>query len=199
MQIKKASFIKSIKESSKQYFNNGMPEFAIVGKSNVGKSSLVNMLTNNGKLARVSKQPGKTRLINYFLINDSFYLVDLPGYGYALASKEEQLSWENMMGDYFMRAKENLKGVLLLVDIRHKPSEHDKAMITYMEQIGVPYMVAATKADKVAKTKRFGECMKIRKELPTSYEYKIIPVSSELRTGKEELINEIERYITLER
>ncbi len=198
MQIKKAVFIRSVKDK-KNYFNNGMPEFALVGKSNVGKSSLINMLTNNGKLAKVSKQPGKTKLINYFLLNDSFYMVDLPGYGYALASKQEQEGWEEMMHGYFEAAKENLRAVLLLVDIRHEPSVRDQGMIVYLEQMGIPYAVVATKADKIAKSKRKNECMKIRKNLPTSYSYNIIPVSSEEHYGKDELVAEIERLITEER
>ncbi len=197
--IKKAEFIRSIADK-KGYFNkNGTPEFALVGKSNVGKSSLINMLTNNGKLAKTSKQPGKTRLVNYFLLNDSFYMVDLPGYGFALASKKEQETWERMMTDYFDSAKENLKAVILLVDIRHEPSENDKLMMNFIEQYGFPYAVVATKADKIAKSKRKNECVKIRRELPTSYSYNIIPVSSEEKYGKDELLAEIQRLMEQER
>ena len=128
MQIKQAQFVRSV-SSRDNHFNKELPEIALVGKSNVGKSSLINMLTNNGKLARTSKQPGKTRLINYFLINKEFYLVDLPGYGFARVSKSEKESWDKMMGEYF-NFSETLKCVIILMDIRHDPTEEDKAMVT---------------------------------------------------------------------
>ena len=136
MIIKNAEFYKSIK-NKKDYFNEELPEIAVVGKSNVGKSSLINMLTRNSKLARVSKQPGKTRLINYFLINKSFYLVDLPGYGFARVSKAEKDSWDEMMTGYFESVK-NLKLVIILMDIRHKPTADDVNMLRYVEYYAMP-------------------------------------------------------------
>ena len=149
MIIKNAEFYRSIK-LKQDYFNENIPEIAIVGKSNVGKSSLINMLTKNSKLARVSKQPGKTRLINYFLINREFYLVDLPGYGFARVSKDEKASWDGMMKDYFESSK-NLKLVVILMDIRHKPTEEDKMMLRFVEYYAITYMIGATKAAKIAK------------------------------------------------
>ncbi len=195
MIIKNAEFYKSIK-NKEDFFNYDMPEIAIVGKSNVGKSSLINMLTKNSKLARVSKQPGKTRLINYFLINKNFYLVDLPGYGFARVSKEEKISWDRMMTGYFESAQ-NLKLVIILMDIRHKPSEDDKMMLRFVEQYGFTYMIGATKADKIAKSKRKNELFKLRRECPTSYVYDMVALSNE-GIGKEELLDVIEKYLTMD-
>ena len=196
MIIKNAEFFRSIK-NKKDYFNHDLPEIAVVGKSNVGKSSLINMLTRNSKLARVSKQPGKTRLINYFLINREFYLVDLPGYGFARVSKEEKASWNTMMNGYFESAK-NLKLVLILMDIRHKPTEEDKLMLRFVEEYGFPYMIGATKADKIAKSKRKQELFKLRRECPTSYDYPMVALSNE-GVGKEELLELFDAYLSHEK
>lgn len=195
MIIKNAEFYKSIK-NKEDYFNYDLPEIAIVGKSNVGKSSLINMLTKNSKLARVSKQPGKTRLINYFLLNKNFYLVDLPGYGFARVSKEEKISWDKMMTGYFESAA-NLKLVIILMDIRHKPSQEDKMMLRFVEQYGFRYMVGATKADKIAKSKRKNELFKLQRECPTSYVYDMVALSNE-GIGKEELLSVIEKYLNMD-
>ncbi len=194
MDIKSAEFTRSIKRQD-DYFNTGLPEIAVVGKSNVGKSSLINMLTNNGHLARVSKQPGKTRLINYFLINSVFYLVDLPGYGFARVSKAEKQSWDNMMREYFTAAK-YLKAVLILMDMRHKPTQEDLMMVRFVEYYAIPYIVGATKADKIAKSKRYNECVRLRKEIPSSFAYEILPVSSADGYGKEKLLGSLESYLT---
>ncbi len=194
MIIKKAEFLRSIKTKD-QHFNKVTPEIAFVGKSNAGKSSLINYLTNNGKLARVSKQPGKTRLINYFMINDSFYMVDLPGYGYAKASREEQKSWDEMMYGYFDKSQDMLKCVFILIDIRRDISEEDKAAVALIESFAIPYCVIATKADKISKSKRFNEMMRIRRNLPTSFSYNIIAVSSLEKKGKDDVLKEIERLL----
>ena len=146
----------------RDYPEEGRPEIAFAGKSNVGKSSLINYMTNNKKLAYVSKQPGKTRLINYFLVNDSFYLVDLPGYGFARVSKTEKESWARMMEQYFAVAK-NLRALVILVDIRHKPTQDDLQMIEWAAHYGVPFMIAATKADKIAKSKRYNYAVDVYK------------------------------------
>ena len=124
IRITKAKFCFSIKDFTVSYPDSDIPEIAIAGKSNVGKSSLINYLTSNSKLAYVSKQPGKTRLVNYFLLNASFYLVDLPGYGYAKVSKKEKISWAEMMNGYFS-ASPNIKLLVILLDIRHDPSDDD--------------------------------------------------------------------------
>ncbi len=192
MIIKNAEFYKSIK-NKKDYFNEELPEIAVVGKSNVGKSSLINMLTRNSKLARVSKQPGKTRLINYFLINKSFYLVDLPGYGFARVSKAEKDSWDEMMTGYFESVK-NLKLVIILMDIRHKPTADDVNMLRYVEYYAMPYMICATKADKIAKSKRPTELKRLRRDCPTSFSYKSVAISND-GTGKEQLLEIMEEYL----
>lgn len=193
MIIKKAEYYKSFK-NKEDYFNAGLPEIAIAGKSNVGKSSLVNCITNNGKLARVSKQPGKTRLINYFLLNDSFYLVDLPGYGFAKVSKEEKKSWGDMMQGYF-EAAQHLKVLMVLVDIRHDPTQDDRDMIWFAENYCIPYIVVATKADKIAKSKRKNEAYRISLKMGATIPPKVIPVSSELKWGIDELLEEMEKYL----
>jgi len=195
MEIKQATFVRSITGQG-DYFNEGLPEIAVVGKSNVGKSSLINMLTNNGRLARVSKQPGKTRLINYFLLNGGFYLVDLPGYGYARVSKAEMQGWDAMMQGYFASAA-HLKVALILMDIRHKPTEGDMQMVQFVEYHAIPYIVGATKADKIAKSKRSNECARLRRQIPSSFAYEIIPLSSN-GYGKEALLGKLERYLVKE-
>ena len=193
MIVKHCEFVRSLKRGE-DYFNQGLPEIAIVGKSNVGKSSLINMLTNNGKLARVSKQPGKTRLVTYFLINKSFYLVDLPGYGFARVSKEEKQSWDRMMQGYF-EAAEHLKCVLILMDIRHKPTADDMTMLHFVEYYAIPYIVGATKADKIAKSKRKNECQRLRRQIQSSFAYEIVPLSSADGYGKEQLLALLEGYV----
>lgn len=196
MLIKTAEFAGSAKQK-KDYFNHQFPEIVVVGKSNVGKSSLINALTGNGKLARVSKQPGKTRLINFFLLNRQFYLVDLPGYGFARASKIEKESWDEMMRTYFENS-EQLQAAILLLDIRHKPTKEDIAMLHYIEYYAIPYVVCLTKADKIAKSKRKNEAVHKRKEIPSSFAYDILPVSSEERYGIQELLDYLERYLPKE-
>lgn len=193
MIIKTAEFVRSAK-LKKDYNNQEFPEIAIVGKSNVGKSSLINALTNNSKLARVSKQPGKTRLVNFFLLNQQFYLVDLPGYGFARVSKAEKETWDEMMRTYFENSKQ-LRAVILLLDIRHKPTKEDIAMLHYIEYYAIPYVVCLTKADKIAKSKRKNEAVHKRKEIPSSFAYDIIPISSEEGYGKQELLDYLERYL----
>lgn len=127
-------------------------EIAIVGRSNVGKSSLINRICNHNKLAKTSQSPGKTRLVNYFCINRSFYLVDLPGYGFAKASKSEQAGWGELVGDYL--ASGRVDHILLLIDIRHAPTAADKQMYEWILYYGLPFTLIATKADKIAVSKR---------------------------------------------
>lgn len=195
MEIKKAAFYKSMKKSV-DYPGGDLPEIAFAGKSNVGKSSLINYLANNSKLAYVSKQPGKTRLINYFLINDSFYLVDLPGYGFARVSKAEKDSWAEMMQDYF-RVARGLRAMVILIDIRHNPTGDDVQMIEWAAHYGIPFMVAATKADKIAKSKRFHYVVQMAKyisaALDIDMDIDIVPVSSTDKRGKEEIVEYMEK------
>ena len=149
--IRKAAFVTSVNGSG-GYPEKRPAEIALVGRSNVGKSSLINCLTGNGKLARISAAPGKTRLINYYLINDSFYLVDLPGYGFAQRSKGEKESWGRLMESYLTSGR--VDHLLLLLDIRHEPTGEDRQMFQFLLYYGIPFTIVATKADKVAKTKR---------------------------------------------
>ncbi len=191
MQIKSARFLKSIKN---EYADTGLPEIAVCGKSNVGKSSLINYLAGSSKLARISSSPGKTRLINFFVMNESFLLVDLPGYGYALASKEEQKSWGYMIESYLSNTK-RLRALLVLVDIRHSLSDNDMLMINYASHFGLTVILAATKADKIAKTKRHASLSGFIKSL--GVDYPIVAVSSFKKFGAKELLDEIEKALLL--
>ena len=148
--IKKATFLTSVGQRGD--YPEQRPEIALVGRSNVGKSSLINCLTGNGKLARISAAPGKTRLVNYYLINDSFYLVDLPGYGFAQRSKGERESWGKLMESYLTSGR--VDHLLLLLDIRHEPTEEDRQMFRFLLYYGIPFTIVATKADKVPRSKR---------------------------------------------
>ena len=149
MIINKSEFITSAVRRE-QYPEDGLNEVAFVGRSNVGKSSIINALTNRRKLAKVSQTPGKTKLINFFLINDAFYLVDLPGYGYAKVSKKEQESWGKTIETY-LTAREELKRVILLVDSRHKPTADDHTMADWIRHYHDRLIVIATKIDKLKK------------------------------------------------
>lgn len=184
--IKQAEFVTSFGIEGR--YPDPLPcEIAIVGKSNVGKSSLINRLANNQKLAKTSAQPGKTRLVNFFLLNRSMYLVDLPGYGFAKASKTEQKSWGELLETYLSSGR--VRHLLLLLDIRHAPTQDDLQMFRYLIYYGIPYTLVATKADKIAKSKRRQEANKRAKELgapPFA-----IPFSSETGEGKTDLLNRI--------
>jgi len=162
-------------------------EIAVVGRSNVGKSSLINCLTNNGKLAKTSQTPGKTRLVNYFQLNNAFYLVDLPGYGFAKRSKDEQTEWGNLIGSYMSSGRP--KHLLLLVDIRHEPSPEDREMFRWTLHAGVPFTIVATKADKISKSQRVVAANKAAKLLGAPAF--AIPFSAEEKIGKDALIERI--------
>ena len=152
--IKNARFVTSVGEGGGLRFPDALPcEIAFAGRSNVGKSSLINSLTGNGKLARTSQTPGKTRLINYFGLNGGqAYLVDLPGYGFARASKNERDRWGSLIGGYLSSGR--VTHLLLLLDIRHEPTAEDRQMFEWMLYYAVPFTVVATKADKLARSKR---------------------------------------------
>lgn len=151
MIIKNSDFIKSAFKKS-EYPISDLPEIAFAGRSNVGKSSFINKLLNRKNLARVGKTQGKTRLVNFFSVNNQFILVDLPGYGYANVSKEMKASWGNMIEDY-LNTREQLKLVVLILDIRHDPTDDDMLMLDYIEAKGFKPFVVLNKADKLAKTK----------------------------------------------
>ena len=178
-----------------QYPKMDMPEIAFVGRSNVGKSSLLNYITGRKSLARVSGSPGKTRTINFYRINDSFRIVDLPGYGYAKVSREITKDWDKMMEDFFNK-RENLKRVVQLVDIRHEPTAQDVEMYDFLREYGLSGVICATKADKVSGNERQKSISVIKKKLKLTSDDIIVPVSAMKRTGGDELIAIIEREIS---
>ena len=189
MQVKRADFITSMKEYG-DYATKGCPEVAFAGKSNVGKSSMINKLTNRGKLARTSATPGKTRLINVFQINQEINFIDLPGYGFAKVSKVEKESWGRMMQNYFATT-EDLCHVFHLVDIRHEPTTEDKEMNLFLRQSGIPFTVIATKADKISRGARMKHIAPICRALAVQ-PWQVIPFSSEDGTGRDDILNKIE-------
>ena len=192
MIIKKAKFQTSLAEF-KNIHEHVLHEIAIAGKSNIGKTSLINALTHNSKLARTSSEPGKTRLVNFFLLNDSFYLVDLPGYGFARASKQEKEKWSGMIEGYLQKS-ENLRHVVQLVDIRHAPTEEDQMMTNYLRHYEIPFTVVATKADKLSKAQRSRSIPVICRTLVVQ-PWEIIACSSEDGTGLEALTNAMGRIV----
>ena len=165
---------------------NTAPEFAFAGRSNVGKSSLINGLMNRKALARVSSAPGKTRTINYYRINDAFYFVDLPGYGYAQVSKGEREAWGKMIEGYLTGSK-SLKRIFLLVDIRHEPSALDKQMAGWIRQAGREPVVIATKLDKIKRSQRLGQLKILREGLELPKDAVILPYSALSKEGREEI------------
>lgn len=193
MQISRAE-IEAVAVKAAQYPDEGVPEIAFAGRSNVGKSSLLNLLTRRKSLARVSGSPGKTRTINFYRINDEFRIVDLPGYGYARVSKSESEKWGAMMEGY-LENREGLLKVIQLVDIRHKPSTQDVQMYEYLKYYNLDGIVVATKADKVSGNKRSKSLAEIRRTLGMDKGDKVIPVSALKRTGYEELLDEIEKLL----
>ncbi len=190
--IKQAVFLKSI-SSAGAYQSFDMPEIILVGRSNVGKSSIINMLANNYKLAKVSSNQGKTRLINFFEINKEFILTDLPGYGFALASKEEQNRWKKMIDGYIMTSK-NIKCAVLLVDMRHKPTAQDLQMFDFLTYNNIPVTIVATKYDKVKSSERIAKIKDIAATLKVARD-NIYLTSSETGFGKQELIDRIYQFV----
>ncbi|MBR3039974.1 MAG: YihA family ribosome biogenesis GTP-binding protein [Lachnospiraceae bacterium] len=170
---------------------NTLPEFAFAGKSNVGKSSLINAVMNRKAYARVSGEPGKTQTINYYNINNELYLVDLPGYGYAKVSQSTKEKWGKMIEKYLKRSR-MLKNVFLLVDIRHEPSENDKMMYDWVVQTCFEPIVIATKADKIKRSQIQKQCRIIREGLGMSKEGKLITFSAETKQGLEEIYSLLE-------
>ena len=192
MVIRSAKFITSLAEL-KDFPGRGMPEIAIVGKSNVGKSSLINKLANNGKLARTSAEPGKTRLINLYEINRQLMLVDLPGYGFAKVSREEKQRWAGMIEGYLSKS-ENIKLALQLVDMRHKPSDDDVDMINYLRHFGIPVLTVCAKADKLSRSEQGRQKPVICRTLAVQ-PWDLIPFSSVDGTGREQLLERLEKLI----
>lgn len=193
MRINKSD-LETVAVKRNQYPDQSLKEVAFAGRSNVGKSSLLNLLTGRKQLARVSGSPGKTRTINFYIINDEFRIVDLPGYGYAKVSKSVSAGWGDMMETY-LENRPNLLKVIQLVDIRHAPSKQDVEMYNYLRHFGLDGIVVATKADKISRNQMAKQLKLIRQTLGLTSEDKVIPVSALKRTGHEELLDVIEELL----
>ena len=195
MIVKSAKYKTSVVDK-KNILDDGVPEFAFVGRSNVGKSSLINNLVSSKSLAKTSSTPGKTKMINYFDINDDFRFVDLPGYGYAKVGKSQLDVWSGLLGEYLVSSP-SLLTVFLLLDIRHEPTIQDKQMVQFMVYNGLPFMIIATKADKLAKSKvkpavsHMAKVFGVREEM-------IIASSSETSLGKDKILNYIQMKLESE-
>ncbi|MCI9000644.1 MAG: YihA family ribosome biogenesis GTP-binding protein [Clostridia bacterium] len=177
----------------KQYPTNGLPEIVLVGKSNVGKSSFINCMINRKALARTSSEPGKTRQINFYNMDDQFYLVDLPGYGYSKMSKVEQEKVGKFTEEYLVK-RQTISMIIFLVDIRHKPTENDLHMYHYIMSSNLPFMVLANKADKIAVTKVADYVEDLKKEFGMSFSI-LLPFSSERKIYSDAVWEEIEKNL----
>lgn len=180
--------------SKKQYPINGLPEVVLVGKSNVGKSSFINTMINRKKLARTSSEPGKTRQLNFYNIDNLFYFVDLPGYGFSKMSKQEQVKVGEFIEDYLKNRKE-ICLIIFLVDIRHDPTSNDYLMYDYVVRSGLPFMILANKADKIAKTKVNDTAKNIQKQLNPIGDIPTLPFSSENKIYSDDVWKIIEEHI----
>lgn len=193
MIIKKADFLTTAVEPH-QYPSLGLPEIALAGRSNVGKSSIINALVNRNGLARVGNTPGKTRVINFFTVNDALLLVDLPGYGYAKVSKEERKSWGSLAETY-LTTRRALKIIVLMLDIRHEPTEDDALMMQFIRKSGRKLIVVANKSDKIGKNELKKHLDRIRNTLNLSQDTEIIPFSSLKKTGVDLLWDTLEKHL----
>ena len=191
MDIKSAKFIKSATSIDNSLEN--FSQIAFVGRSNVGKSSLINMLTKNSKLCKTSSTPGRTRLINYFQINSDIYFVDLPGYGFAKASKTEVESWQSMIEPYLVE-NENLKCVCMLVDSRIEPTNQDKQMLKFLNYYRIPFIIIATKCDKFGKSQIKPQMQKIANFLGVGKD-NIFASSSETGYGRIEILQKLDQFL----
>lgn len=179
--------------SPKQYPTDGLPEIVLVGKSNVGKSSFINTLVNRKKLARTSSEPGKTRQINFYNMDNKFYLVDLPGYGYSKMSKQEQQRVGNFIEEYLQKSK-NITLIIFIIDIRHEPTANDKLMYDYIFKTNLPCLVIANKADKIAITKVDDTVNHLQELLNPLKDIDFLPFSSERRIYTDGVWEKVEKY-----
>lgn len=193
MKIKSVEMVISAVRRS-QYPTDNKPEFLLVGRSNVGKSSFINSLINRKSLAKTSSTPGKTQTINFYLVNETFYLVDAPGYGFASLSKVKQKKFGLMMEDYLM-ARDNLKQVFMLIDFRMKPTHDDLMMYEYLKHYKIPVTIVATKSDKVGITKHQAQRNLILEELDLVVGDDFVVFSNVTKDGKRTIIEKIERII----
>ena len=193
--IKNATFFTSVANENK-LLSGDVPEIAVAGKSNVGQSSFINALCGNKKLAKTSKDPGRTRLLNYFSINaGEYYLVDLPGYGYAKVSDAEKKKWGELIEGYF-RSSKNIKNVFVLIDVRRDPSEDDRMMLHYLYYYRIPFTIIATKADKLSRSAGLTR----RKQIADSFGVGVDNVyltSSETKTGLDEIYERIDAVLSV--
>ena len=180
--------------SPKQYPKNDLPQIVLVGKSNVGKSSFINTMINRKSLARTSSEPGKTRQINFYNIDETFYFVDLPGYGYSKMSKQEQDKVGSFIEQYLVKSK-NIALVIFLIDIRHNPTENDILMYDYIIRSGLPFIILANKADKIATTKVEGIVKDLQKQINPIGDNTMLPFSAEKKIYTEDVWNIIDEYI----
>ena len=187
LNFNKAEFVRSAGEPQ-DFLRDGLPQFAFAGRSNVGKSSVINRLVGRKNLAYVGASPGKTTHINYFLIDQKAYLVDLPGYGYAKVSRSEKERWARLMETYFQREADAITTGVLIVDIRHKPTANDLVMHDWFRQTGCPEIVVANKLDKLKKSQVEPALELIRETLELTERDILIPFSAEKGSGKDELL-----------
>lgn len=194
MKIKSSDYsVSAVKES--QYPKDNLPEIALAGRSNVGKSSLINTLLRRKNLARTSSQPGKTQTLNFYIVNESFYLVDVPGYGYAKVSQKQREAFGVMIQDY-LETRPNLKGLIILVDSRHEPTKDDVAMYEYAQYLNIPILVVCTKIDKIKKSQVNKVTSNLEKKFDLSYEnVSVLTFSSVSKFHVEELADWIESKI----
>lgn len=183
--------------SAKQYPPGDLPEFAFVGRSNVGKSSLINSLLNRKKLVKTSGTPGKTQMINFFDVNHKFVFADLPGYGFAKVPKGVQKKWQELVEQYLLK-RENLRAVVLLIDIRRKPTDLDLHMQEWLEQYEVDYILTATKADKLSQAEQSKQIKKIRKAFLEESDKKLVAYSSKTQRGRKELWQLLQEKMAVE-
>ena len=181
-----------------QYPDDGKPEIAFAGKSNVGKATLINAMIGGKALARTSSQPGKTRTINFYNVEDILYFVDLPGYGYAKAPRTEIEKWGKMIEEY-LNKRETLRGIVMLVDIRHEPGENDRLMYDWLKHYGYDIIIAATKKDKIKRSQIQKQLSLIKNTLKLAPEDRLIAFSGETKDGVEELWEELEKLIGYEK
>lgn len=193
MKITQAEFVISAVKPH-QYPEDALPEIALAGRSNVGKSSLINNLMQRKALARTSSQPGKTQQLNYYRVNDMVYLVDFPGYGYARVSKTERQQW-GLMIETYLKEREPLKMVLLIIDVRHPPSKDDKLMYDWLKHFDIPVTIVTTKADKIPRSKWAKHQKIIKQELGADPRDRVILYSSEIGLGRDELWETIRQQI----
>ena len=187
LNFNKAEFVRSA-AARDGFLRDGLPQFAFAGRSNVGKSSVINRLVNRKNLAYVGASPGKTTQINYFLIDGKAYLVDLPGYGYAKVSQAEKERWAKLMETYFQEGADAITAGVLIVDIRHKPTENDKVMHRWFRESGCPEIIVANKLDKLKRSQVESALALIRETLELTDRDILVPFSAEKGTGKEELM-----------